>query len=228
MKKISLLLILIISTACVSLFGACSTTNHISDSSKSITLSSVGATDFTLTAKPTQHGTVAFGGGKTHAVFGSAIDIYVSPDDGYEVVWVKVNNGNRAEDHLVYFSGDLQNGVIRNLRVEYNIVVDVLFAPIGSVEKISHSYVGAPVDSTSIQTHFNIVSVACVNGSVSVEQYENIEKGTKVKVTALADEGYSLNEIVVRDTEDYKIIEVDADGCFIMPDCDVAIMASFI
>lgn len=226
MKKFSLLILIMI-LSLTTVFG-CSTSVHISDSSSSITSSSAGETDFSLTIKPTEHGTVAIGEDKTRAKFGESIDIYVAADSGYELVWIKINNGNRAEDKIVYFSHDIHEGVIRNLRVEYNMDIEALFVEEGSIEKYSHSYVGKPTNSISVQTHFNIVSVGCVNGSVSVDTYENIEQGTRVKVTATPNSGYRLNQIVVRDTSDYKLIEVDEQGYFTMPKSNVAIMASFV
>ncbi len=232
MKKLTLLLILILSVMTVGIFGSCASSTHINDKSSSVSLSSQGPAHFALTVKPAENGTVSIGGNRTHAPFGATIDIYVTPDAGYEVVWVKINHGNRAEDKLAYFNGDIHSGVIRNLRVEYNMDIEAFFAPIGSIEEITHSYVGQPV-STSVQTHFKITEVACVSGSVSFEVDDPskivdgmIEAGTKVKV--VIPQGYTANEIIVRETEDYGLIEVDSEGCFIMPSCNVAIMATFI
>ena len=227
MKKFGLILILILSVMVFGTTGACVSNTHVNDASSSITLSSQGATDFTLTVKPSQNGTVTIKDNITHAIFGSKIDILVNPADNYEVVWVKINHGNRAEDKIVYFSEDIHSGVISDIRVEYNMEIEAYFAPVGSIQKVSHSYVGQPV-SSSVQNAFNVISVACVNGSVSASAYENITVGDRVKVTATPNSGYSLVEIIVRDTEDYNIIEVDADGYFTMPACNVAIMASFI
>ena len=228
MKRVGLIFILIILTLSAVVFGGCSSSTHISASPKSYTVPSVGKTDFTLTVKPTQNGTVNIGEDKTHAIFGEYIDIYIHADAGYEVAWVKINHGNRAEDKIAYFSQGIHEGVIRNLRVEYHMDIEALFVPEGSLEKVSHSYVGQPVKSTSVQTHFNIESVSCVNGSVTVAQTENVREGEKVQVIATPDAGYRLNEILVKYSDGYELIAVDSDGCFVMPKGNVSIMASFV
>lgn len=224
MKKIFFLFLMILVLAFP---FACSTSTHVDDSS-SFSSSNGQAVFFSLSVKDTANGRVEIAGGVTQARLGEKISLNVIPNENYEVVWVKINKGNHAEDKIVYSQEDINSGVIADLIVEYDMVIDACFALPSQITTSTPTYIGQPETSVSIRTNFNVTKVTCVNGQISADVVENIASGQTVTITATANSGYKVGQILVRKASTYELVSLGEGNTFTMPEDDVAIMATFI
>ncbi len=225
MKKILFLFILIIVMAFP---FACSTKTHVDDSSFSSSSSSGGQEYYTLTVNGSPNGRVEIEGGKTQARLGEKVTLNIIPDNNCQIVWIKINNGNNAEDQIVYLQDDVNDGRIEDLLVEHNMVIDAYFANSADIVTIIPSYEGAPTSSSATQT-FKVLFITSVGAqNFSVSKSSDISEGEIITVTATAQEGYQLSEIIVRKSSTYEIVGLQDDNSFIMPKDNVAVMANFV
>ncbi len=205
---------------------ACSTGTPVGYS-LSIPSSSGGQVFFSLSAKEVANGKVEIDGNKQQARLGEKITLNVTPNEGYEVVWVKINDGNRAEGKLIYTAEDINSGKIENITVEYDMVIDAYFALPSEIVTTTPTYEGAPSNSLPAHKAYKIVRVTSLHGEIKTATAED---GTVTVSKNFIENGYKLDKIFVRNASTYEIIKISTEESFQfqMPESDVAIIAVFI
>ena len=139
---------------------------------------------------------VSISGGEFISENASAVASYTAGNEGVKAVTGFITGGTFNTDVSAY----LAEGYVQNSN--------------GSVVK---EYVGPAL--------YTITKAACENGKVTVQAIM-ASKGSNIKVSAVANEGYKLVELVVTDASG-KEIEV-VDGAFKMPASSVTVSATFV
>jgi len=222
MKKAKLLLFML-AFALVFAVGGCTTGVNVNDSTlSSSSSSSVSiATSYTLTVGEVTNGTVTIQDDKTTAKKGDIIVLNVTPNQGYKLVWLKINDGNNVASSVV--DGKLY------YRVDYDIVITAYFDTPQAISSASSSveYIDSNKNNQSSYVETFSINVLNSNGGiVSVSKVRGIEKGELIKFSSIADSGYEIENYFANRSDNGEAIQV-TDGTFVMPNCNVTVGGNF-
>lgn len=232
MKKSKILVLLLIFLLALSAF-ACSSGVNVDDysvttsdteepSSSSSTVTPANDRDYKITVGECENGSVTVEGNAQTAKRGETVVFVVGADSGYELAWIKVNDGNDLKSKVV-------SGKLSVVMPEMDITVTAKFGETGKIN--SSSYAPVKDDTQKEDNLFSAVRETAQNGQFTLSAYNDIRYGNTVNVTATPDAGYKVKEVTVTTRENNsQTVTVHGnhnDWAFVMPKANVNVKVTF-
>lgn len=177
---------------------------------------------YAITVGTFEHGSVTVEGGVKSAKKGEQVVFIVTADSGYELAWIKVNDGNDLKSQIV-------SGKLTVTMYEMDVKVTALFSETG---KINNSSYGPVKDDNAKENDlFSAIRETTQNGQFTLSAYNEIRYGDTVNITATPSDGYKVKEVVVTTRENnattVKVHGNHNDWAFVMPKANVNVKVTF-
>lgn len=177
---------------------------------------------YAITVGTFEHGSVTVEGGIKSAKKGEQVVFVVTADSGYELAWIKINDGNDLKSKVV-------SGKLTVTMYEMDVKITAQFSEASKINNSSY----APVQDENAQENdlFSAIRETTQNGQFTLSAYNDIRYGNTVNVTATPNSGYKVKEVVVTTRENNaKTITVHGnnnDWAFVMPKANVKVEVTF-
>ena len=177
---------------------------------------------YAITVGTFEHGSVTVEGEIKSAKKGEQVVFIVTADSGYELAWIKINDGNDLKSKVV-------SGKLTVTMYEMDVKVTAQFSEASKINNSSY----APVqDENALENDlFSAIRETTQNGQFTLSAYNDIRYGNTVNVTATPNSGYKVKEVVVTTRENNaKTITVHGnnnDWAFVMPKANVKVEVTF-
>ncbi|MBQ4075444.1 MAG: leucine-rich repeat protein [Clostridia bacterium] len=154
---------------------------------------------YNITVLPSEHGTVTTNAEKLD--YGEVCEIYISPDDGYELDKLVLLDGNNTIDWTMY----VNNNQASFLMVHKDMAIQATFRK-----------------ATTYTITYNITG----QGIITTDKTEGLKEGDEVKITITPADGYKHVSLFVT-AGDNATVDFTGNDAFRMPDADVTLHATF-
>jgi len=154
---------------------------------------------YNITVRPSEHGTVTTNAEKLD--YGEVCEIYISPDDGYELDKLVLLDGTNTIDWTMY----VNNNQASFLMVHKDMAIQATFRK-----------------ATTYTITYNITG----QGIITTDKTEGLKEGDEVKITITPADGYKHVSLFVT-AGDNATVDFTGNDALLMPAADVTLHATF-